>query len=318
MDLKQLTYFTWVYDAGSFTAAAEKARVVQPTLSMQIKRLETELGVKLFERTRGGVKPTRAGALLYQHSLAIIREMAVASDAFTEIKAGEAIAGKIIAGIPPVLSRGVIGATILEFLGRYPNVDVAIKEAYTGTVVDWVREGKVDFAFGAMPASGPGLMQRLIYRDTVFLLSGKPLNGDNYTPFDLSTFRGLKVILPSPKHSFGAFVRDCIEKGSIIADGMIEIDGYVGGMELPKVSDWVSLLPFVAIADGNLDGLYAYPVSNPKIPFDVYLVYDQRRPLSPAALRFIDIVTRHLREQAAKAPLARSGSTINPAATAVE
>jgi LysR family transcriptional regulator, nitrogen assimilation regulatory protein len=297
MDLRQITYFTWVYDEESFTTAAEKARVVQSTLSMQIKNLEAELGVRLFERARSGVRPTRAGTRLYKHCLVITRELALARAALTELKPGEQVAGNIAVGIPPVLSQGVIAPTLLEIFETYPEVNVVVREAYTGTVVEWVREGKVDFALGALPSKGPGLMQRLIYRDTVALISGRRLNGANHTPCDLTKLKGLKLIIPSSKHSFASFIRKCIDDGTIVPEKVLEMDGYVSGMELPRVSDWVSLLPSGALS-GKKEGLYVYPVAKPRIPFNVYLVYDQRRPLTAAAMRFIEVITRHLRQRA--------------------
>lgn len=294
MDLKRLTYFTWVYEEGSFTAAAKKAHVVQPTLSMQVKRLEDDLGVKLFERTLTGVLPTPAGKRLYRHSLAITREVALAQEAIAELGPSKEIAGAIRVGVPMALSRGVLAPTLLEFFERYPHIDVGVKEAYTGTVVEWVQSGQVDFALGALPSVGPGLMQKLIFSDTVVLISSRPINGPNHSPCDLAGLSGLKLILPSTGHSFAAFVRTCIDEGSIRPDRLVEIDGNVGSMELMRSSDWALLSPFVAVCSRRYSDLFVYPVSNPKIPFNVYLVFDQRRPLSAGALRFLEILKRQL------------------------
>jgi LysR family nitrogen assimilation transcriptional regulator len=295
LDLKRLTYFTWVYEEGSFTAAAKKANVVQPTLSMQVKRLEDDLGVKLFERTLGGVLPTPAGKRLYRHSLAITREVALAQEAIAEMGPSAEIAGAIRVGIPMALSRGVLAPTLLEFFERYPHIDISLKEAYTGTVVEWVQSGQVDFALGALPSVGPGLMQKLIFSDTVVLISSRPINGPNHSSCDLAALTGLKLILPSTGHSFAGFVRACINEGSIKPDRLVEIDGNVGSMELMRCSDWAVLSPFVAVSNGRYNDLFVYPVSNPKIPFNVYLIYDQRRPLTPAAVRFLEIIKRQLR-----------------------
>jgi LysR family nitrogen assimilation transcriptional regulator len=295
LDLKRLTYFTWVYEEGSFTAAARKANVVQPTLSMQVKRLEDDLGVKLFERTLGGVLPTPAGRRLYRHSLAITREVALAQEALAELGPSAEITGAIRVGIPMALSRGVLAPTLLEFFERYPHIDISLKEAYTGTVVEWVQSGQVDFALGALPSVGPGLMQKLIFTDTVVLISSRPINGPNHAPCDLAALTGLKLILPSAGHSFAGFVRACINEGSIKPERLVEIDGNVGSMELMRCSDWAVLSPFVAVSNGRYNDLFVYPVSNPKIPFNIYLIYDQRRPLTPAALRFLEIIKRQLR-----------------------
>lgn len=301
MNMKQVIYFTWVYDERSFTTAAERARVVQSTLSMQIKNLETELGVTLFERDRSGVRPTRAGVRLYKHCQVIVRELAIAQAALTEFKPTSRLAGRIAVGIPPVLSCGIIAPTLLEIFEKHPEMNIIVKEAYTGTVVDWVREGKVDLALGALPEKGPDLMQKLIYRDTVALIAGRPINGPSLTPCDLAKIKGLKLIVPSSKHSFSMAVHNCIDEGTIVPEQVLEMDGYVSGMELPLISDWASLLPLGALT-GREKGLFVYPVAKPRIPFNVYLVYDQRRPLTRPASHFINVITKHLRKRSKTRP----------------
>jgi LysR family nitrogen assimilation transcriptional regulator len=294
LDLKQISYFTWVYEEKSFSAAARKANVVQPALSMQVRRLEEEFSVKLFERTANGVKPTTAGTRLYQVCLSIMREIAVAKEALRECRIEDDATGPVRVGLPPAISRGILAPVLIEFLELYPNADISIVEAYTGTVNELVHTGRVDFAFGTYPASHAGFMQRLIFSDAVVLLSSQPLNGPSFTPCDLSQMDGLKLILPSANNSFANFVRDCTKNGFIRPAKTMEIDGNVGGFEFTMSSDWSVLSPFVAVAGRVYEGLYIYPVINPIIPFDIYLVYDQRRPLSSLAYRFVEAVQKQL------------------------
>jgi LysR family transcriptional regulator, nitrogen assimilation regulatory protein len=294
LDLKQIFYFTWVYEEGSFSAAARKANVVQPALSMQIKRLEDEFSVKLFERTVNGVKPTSAGTRLYEVCLNITRDIALAKEALLDCSVDDKAAGPVRVGLPPAMSRGIIAPTLIEFLDNYPNAEISIVEAYTGTVNELVHSGRVDFAFGTYPGEYSGFMQRLIYSDCVMLLSGQPLNGDNFTPCDLSKMDGLKLILPSANNSFANFVRECASKGLIRPAKTMEIEGHVSGFEFTMSSDWALLSPFVSVAGRIYEGLHIYPVVKPVIPFDVYLVYDQRRPLSLLAYRFVDAVQKQL------------------------
>lgn len=294
MDLKQISYFSWVYEEGSFSAAARKANVVQPALSMQIRRLEEEFSVKLFDRTANGVKPTAAATRLYQVCLTITREIAVAKEALCACSIDDESTGPVRVGMPPAISRGIIAPVLLEFLDLYPNAEISIVEAYTGTVNELVNAGRVDFAFGTYPANYAGFMQRRIFSDSVALLSAKPLNGPSFTPCDLTQMEGLKLILPSANNSFANFVRDCTANGLIRPAKTLEIDGNVGGFEFTMSSDWALLTPFVSVSGRLYEGLHVYPVINPIIPFDIYLVYDQRRPLSSLAYRFVDSVQKQL------------------------
>jgi hypothetical protein len=78
MDLKQVNYFMWVYEEGSFSKAAAKANVVQSALSMQIRRIEDEFGILLFNRLSRGVEPTEAGRKFYERCVPIAGNCALA------------------------------------------------------------------------------------------------------------------------------------------------------------------------------------------------------------------------------------------------
>jgi LysR family nitrogen assimilation transcriptional regulator len=297
MDLKQISYFMWVYEERSFSKAAAKANVVQSALSMQIRRIEDEFGVQLFTRLARGVEPTAAGRKFYERCVPIARNFALARDELAEASDLANISGEIRVGLPGSFNRGVLQNVLLPFMSRYPDVNLAISEAYTGTLIDWVREGSVDFALGVRPSEEGGLIQKLIYRDRVVLMSGAPLNGVTFQqPCDLFKIGGLKLILPAQNQSFGSLVKGYIDKGQIRVAKLIEINGTVGAFELARHSDWGVLTPFTALCrETQRSDLYIYPISNPEIPFDLYLVYDKRRPLNLAARQFVSAIQAELR-----------------------
>ncbi len=296
MDLKQISYFMWVYEEGSFSKAAAKANVVQSALSMQIRRIEDEFGVLLFNRLARGVEPTPAGQKFYERCVPIARNFALAKEELAGASDLANLSGEIRVGLPGSFNRGVLQNVLLPFMDRYPDVHLTISEAYTGTLIDWVREGNVDFALGVRPSEEGGLIQKLIYRDRVVLMSGTPLNGPTFHSCDLCRVDGLKLILPAHNQSFGSLVQDYIDKGHIKAAKLIEINGTVGAFELARHSDWGVLTPFIALCrETDRSDIHIYPVSNPEIPFDLYLVYDKRRPPNLAARQFIAAIQAELR-----------------------
>jgi DNA-binding transcriptional LysR family regulator len=296
MDLKQINYFMWVYEERSFSKAAAKANVVQSALSMQIRRIEDEFGVQLFTRLARGVEPTAAGRKFYERCIPIARNFALARDELAGASELANLSGEIRVGLPGSFNRGVLQNVLLPFMSRHPDVHLTISEAYTGTLIDWVREGHVDFALGVRPSEEGGLIQKLIYRDRVVLMSGAPLNGATFQPCDLFKIEGLKLILPAQNQSFGSLVKGYIDKGQIKAAKRIEINGTVGAFELARHSDWGVLTPFTALCrETERPDLYIYPITNPAIPFDLYLVYDKRRPLNVAARQFVSAIQAELR-----------------------
>ena len=238
MDLRQISYFMWVFEEGSFSKAAAKANVVQSALSMQIRRIEDEFGVLLFNRLPRGVEPTEAGRKFYERCVPIARNFAKAQEELSGAGESAPVSGVIRVGLPSSFNRGVLRNILLPFMERYPDVRLSILEAYTGTLVDWVREGSVDFALGVRPSEEGGLIQRLVYRDHVVLMSGAPLNGTPFRPCDLGRMDNLKLILPAENQSFGSLVQSYIAKGLIKPTRTIEINGTVGAFELASASDW--------------------------------------------------------------------------------
>jgi DNA-binding transcriptional LysR family regulator len=295
MEIKQIRYFMWVYEEGSFSKAAQKARVAQPVLSMQIRRLEDEYGVQLFERHARGIKPTEAGLKLYHRCVSIMQTVTAAEKELHEKTSAEELSGKIHVGLPGIFNRSLLKDVLLPFIENHPQVEVTVSEAYTGTLIDWVRDGIVDFALGARPSVEGNLVQKMIYRERIMLMSGAPLFGPSFTPCDLTKAEGLKLILPTSTSGFGSIVRDYIERGVIKVDKLLEINGAAGSIALAQSSDWAVLGSFIAVvADMDNPRSFVYPVAAPHIPFDLYIVYDRRRPLSAAARRFIEIMELEL------------------------
>jgi LysR family nitrogen assimilation transcriptional regulator len=297
MDLKQISYFMWVYEERSFSKAAAKANVVQSALSMQIRRIEDEFGVLLFNRLPRGVEPTEAGRKFYDRCVLIARNLAEAREELSGASDLAAVSGVIRVGLPGSFNRGVLRDVLLPFMERYPGVQLTISEAYTGTLIDWVREGSVDFALGVRPSEEGGLIQKLIYSDRVVLMSGAPVNGASFRPCDLSQAENLKLILPAQNQSFGSLVQKYIDQGFIRTAKTIEINGTVGAFQLARYSDWGVLTPFVSLCrESGRSGMFIYPIVNPDIPFDLYLVYDKRRPPNIAARQFIAAIEAELRQ----------------------
>jgi LysR family transcriptional regulator, nitrogen assimilation regulatory protein len=295
MDLKQLSYFMLIYEEGSFSKAASKAGVVQPALSSQVRKLELEFGVTLFVRTSRGVEPTAAGNLLYDLASSITKSIADAKHKLADLVQSEQVGGTIKVGLPPSLARGIFSPVMTRFTADYPKVEIRMIEGFSGMLTEWVREGRIDFAIGAVPVDAGGLRQRKIHRDQIVLVSGQPLAGPQFTPCRLDRIPNLKLILPSRGNSFGEAVRELINKGEIVVKTTVEVDGTSGGLELARSTDWAGLTPFVAVhADVETNNMCVHPIVSPALSWDLFLLYDEKKPLAPAANRFIEVVEREL------------------------
>jgi DNA-binding transcriptional LysR family regulator len=145
MNLQQLRYVVALADARSFTKAAVNEYVVQSALSQQLRKLEDELGVALFERTTRTVAPTPAGEAL----LPLIRQVLAGVD---QIKFGAqaisgTIAGRLTIGMMEVPSESLdVAALMATFHTRYPEVTVTLRSGGSDLLIDAVRDRKLDVA----------------------------------------------------------------------------------------------------------------------------------------------------------------------------
>jgi DNA-binding transcriptional LysR family regulator len=295
MDFRQIRYFMSVYEERSFTKASRKTSVAQPALSMQIQKLEAELGAILFTRTSRGTMPTPVAEKLYVRFRSITDEIAAARRDIEEGGRGSRVSGKIRVALPPSVSRGVLGKALSEYAERNPLVDVSISEGYSGTATQWVAEGAVDFAVGLRPALDANLVCQPIYSDQVVLMSSRPLNGPSFRPCELDRLRDLKLVLPSTRHSYASAVRNWMAETAVAPRRVMEIDGLAGCFEMARTSDWGVLCPAIALNNElHTTELFIYPVVRPRLQFVLHLIYDQRRPLSAPAEQFMKILEKEL------------------------
>src|SRR5580692_5033636 len=120
--IRQIQCFLQVATLGSFTRAAEKMHTMQPALSQQIRDLETELGIRLFDRTTRRVELTEGGAEFRNIAAKIIEDLESATRHAHEL--AERKRGRVIVAAPPLLASAVVPRAIVDFRNKYPGIEV--------------------------------------------------------------------------------------------------------------------------------------------------------------------------------------------------
>lgn len=155
MEVHQLRYFCAVAETGSFTRAAEREQVAQPSLSQQIMKLEEELGVRLFDRLGRAVRLTDLGQLFLPRARAILNQMRAAKQEVAEKQS--TVAGPVCIGVIPTIAPYFLPARIAMFSRKYPQATITVVEDVTVRLLDRLRAGLVDLAIMALPARGHDL-----------------------------------------------------------------------------------------------------------------------------------------------------------------
>ena len=161
MTFVQLEYILAVDEHRHFATAAAHCFVTQPTLSMQIQKLEEELGIKLFDRSRQPVVPTPIGELVLVHARRVILEVRMLEDVIKE-KQG-LIHGELRLGIIPTLAPYLLPLFLQSFLDKYPEVQLKVKEVTTEHLVEAIQKGHLDMGLVVTPLQVASIREHPIF-----------------------------------------------------------------------------------------------------------------------------------------------------------
>ncbi|MBE0339851.1 LysR family transcriptional regulator [Paenibacillus sp. 28ISP30-2] len=154
MDIKTLKTFQMIVNYGSFIRAAEEMNYAQSTVTMQMQRLESDMGVQLIERGKK-IKLTEAGRVFYEQSLHIVKDMEQLQKNMEDLQWGTA--GHIRLGVTEPTASYRLPAILKRFLSDYPNIQISIEFGNTPTLSEWILKGDIDLALCSAPDLGTEL-----------------------------------------------------------------------------------------------------------------------------------------------------------------
>lgn len=194
IDLQRLRYFCAVADESHFGRAAKRLYLAQPSLSDQIRRLEIEMGARLFNRSSRGVSLTAAGRVLYQHAERLLAEAESVEAAVHAVRDG--YAGQIAVGFTMTHAYTVLPPVFRAFRSHYPEVEIVPKELRSTERITAVATNAVDVAFMYLAhedesAKELGVSVEFLRAEglAVALARNHPLATVRITPADLATER---------------------------------------------------------------------------------------------------------------------------------
>jgi DNA-binding transcriptional LysR family regulator len=176
MELRHLRYAVAVADTLNFTRAAERLHIAQPPLTQQIRALENEIGLTLFDRTNRKVSLTAAGAVFVEHARRILRDVEGMTAASQRVHRGEE--GRLVIGFLSSIAFDYFPRVMRTFRTRYPAAQVELLEMKHLPLLNALRSGTVDLAFIRKFFDDPAIrvQQVLLERFVAILPAGHPLS----------------------------------------------------------------------------------------------------------------------------------------------
>jgi len=307
MELRHLRYFVAVADELNFTRAAQRLGITQPSLSSQIRQLETEMGTPLLRRETRGVELTDAGKLMFEEARVILAEVERAKMGVGRRARGET--GKInIGSAGATYFHPLIPTIIYEFKRKYPDVVLTPEESNTSLLLARVRAGAIDLAFVRPPLSDTdGLRVEPLVKEPILMVlpAEHPLGRSKSAP--LSALAQEHFIL------FTRTINPPVYDAILAAIARAGFSPYLA-QEAPQAA---SAIPMVAAGLGvtlvpksmsrlHPDGVVFIPIEGPSLSAEICLAY--RRAQRSAAVRNFVTVARRQAQIAAHAADPRDGS----------
>lgn len=290
--LRALRMFVALYEERSFTAAATREFATQSGVSQQIRKLEDRLGVALVERGPGVCRPTPAGDAFYARCVKVLQANAEGEATVKRFSVG--LEGQLTIGMVPVVTRSVLAGALAEFVGAHPNVAVAALEGDAPELLARVRARELDFAVVPASSRKAELQSRPLVRTPAVLVAGLGFRGRtlrHLQPISLKNAGPLKVVVPGSSDSRRKSIEDYLAACGARIERKLELDSFLGTLDLVARSDWVSLQPGIILSPG-LDGeqLTMHPLADPPQAATMAVMEPLQRTHPQAVDAFVELL----------------------------
>jgi DNA-binding transcriptional LysR family regulator len=290
--LRQLQCFLQVATLGSFTRAAEKMRTKQPALSQQVRDLENELGIRLFDRTTRRVELTEGGVEFRNIAAKVLDDLESAARNAHDL--AERKRGRVVVAAPPLLAAAIVPRAIADFRSRYPGIEVRLVDARTDQIVDYVRSGQVDCGLGTFHAGQEGISSTLLARDSLMLFCASSHALARRRVVRWKELDGLPVITLTRDSSIRLLVEVGFEMSQIRLIPAYEVAQITTALAMAEAGLGVAVLPAYARAGAKTFRITAAPLDI-SIVRDIVMITRAGRSIPPGVSAFAQFLGKHTR-----------------------
>ncbi|WP_040393838.1 LysR family transcriptional regulator [Effusibacillus pohliae] len=295
MEIRQMQYVIKVAEERSFSRAAEKLHISQPSLSQQILKIEQQLGVKLFDRTANPLELTYAGERFVATAARILdlteqlrREMEDVAD-FKK--------GRLVIGSLPITGAHVLPAALPIFQQRFPGIEVVLVEGTTSELEELTAKGKTDFTLLTLPLQDPALQYEPILTERILLAvpPQHPLARRTRDPqgvgVRLPELRDEPFILLKRGQGFRQIVLELCGKAGFEPRIAFESSNIETVQSLVAAGMGIAFVPEMVARSGWASGKPVYLSPTDPVPTRTLVVaYREGNYLSRAAIAFIGLL----------------------------
>lgn len=274
MELRQLRYFVTVAEERHFRRAAERLSLTGPALSQQIRQLELELDITLFDRLGREVRLTSAGEVLMEHARRVLREFGDARAAVEDLKALRR--GSLQVGVVQTVNEIVLPQVLARYTAAYPGIQVSVEERSADGIEAGLLDGTLHLGIGFTPPAHPALTAEPLFSEELMLV----VRDDHQLAHCRTVGVAELGLVPLALFPGGFCTRRlwdaCALTAGITPRVQVEVNTIAGLLAIVHASKLATVLPALALRGVGAEGLVGVKLRDPTPRRAVGLLWRQQ------------------------------------------
>ncbi len=245
MELHQLRYVCAVAETGSFSRAAERCQIAQPSLSQQILKLEEDLGTRLFDRLGRSIRLTEAGHAFLPHARAVLGSVDSAQSSVAAQHTD--VRGSVCVGVIPTIAPYLMPSYVADFTEQFPEARIRIIEDLTPMLVEGLRDFSIDIAILALPLRYKDLAVVPLRVEPVFAALPKEHPQAGSESLSLKDLRGEPFVMLRDGHCFRDLSLSACNSAKITPHIAFESGQFSSVLAMVGAGVGISMVPEMAL-----------------------------------------------------------------------
>lgn len=296
ISLYKLEIFALVVQTGSFSAAAERLLMTQPAVSQHIQDLEAALGAKLFVRGRRGVTLTEAGETLHRYTQEILRLVAEAESAVTDVR--HLTSGQVRVAATPGVGVYLLPDWVQAFRQVHPNLTVTVQTSITPSIIAGLRRGEMDLGFvegelGSLEHEGVAALELEVNEQ--FVIVGPKHPWWDRQSVRLEELAGRGMVMRQRNSQTRIWLEGELQRAGVEVQVVAEFDNVESIKRAVTKGKDLAILPEYAVrSELDMGLLRALPVEGKPLQRTLKLVWNRSQPFSAVTRAFLRFLAREL------------------------
>lgn len=283
MEFRLLEYFLAITKELHYTRAAEKLGISQPTLSQQMRLLESRLGTKLFQQKGKKIYITEEGKVLKEHANRVFYELDQAVKEINEINGLER--GKVMIGCS---GTQLLHSSIFSFHKQYPNIELSVVDTTTEDTVENLLNSTFDLGIVFLPVNNDKLESRRLFTSELYLICPKDHELASFPSVPLKELHQQRLFLLQKGYFIRGIIDHYCNEHGVHLNPLVELSDIISLVQMTITNNGVTILPKTYIEQMNDESVKIIPISDPLPQKEVGIVYQKSNFISTAGRAFIN------------------------------